>query len=63
MSSKQVKCAVCKQPIRTAFGSALNKIEPVTCRRCFGEQSYGGAKANTYSQVAAAQLVTGAISD
>ncbi len=62
MSKQTVKCSVCKQPMKTAFGSSLNQIGGVTCRRCFGEQSYGGNLKN-YSQVAAAQLVTNAVSD
>lgn len=62
MSQKTVKCSVCQQPMKTAFGSSLNKIGGVTCRRCFGEQSYGGNTGN-YAQVAATQLVTNAGSD
>jgi hypothetical protein len=42
---KPVKCSVCNRSIRTAFGSVLNKTQPVLCRRCFGEQSYGGSSA------------------
>ena len=53
---KSIACSVCKRPIRTAFGSALNKIRPVVCRNCFGEQSYGGSAASKYSPVPAAQM-------
>ena len=57
MADKQVKCSVCKQPMTTAFGSALNRIGPVTCRRCFGEQSYGGKNSGSHP-IPAGQLVS-----
>jgi len=41
---KQVKCSSCGQPIKTAFGTVGVSSAPLLCRRCFGEESYGGSE-------------------
>ena len=51
-TSQQVKCSICSRPIKTAFGSVLQKSVPLVCRHCFGEQSYGVKKSNVYTTVA-----------
>jgi len=59
IASKQVKCTICARPIKTAFGSVLQKSVPLVCRHCFGEQSYGAKKASNYSVVTPAEAVNG----
>lgn len=56
IASKQVKCTICARPIKTAFGSVLQKSVPLVCRHCFGEQSYGVRKSNVYSAVAPVEV-------
>jgi hypothetical protein len=38
--TKQIKCSVCGQTIRTFTGALAMRKAPVVCRRCFGHQTY-----------------------
>jgi ribosomal protein L37E len=38
--TKQIKCSVCGQTIRTMYGALAMRDVPVVCRRCFGHQTY-----------------------
>ena len=38
--TRQTKCAVCGQPIRTLVGAMTLRQAPVVCRKCFGQQTY-----------------------
>jgi len=49
-TSRQVKCSICGQPIKTMSGAIhLRHSAPVVCRRCFGEQTYAGTSHWTFS--------------
>jgi len=54
--SKKIKCSVCGQPIKTAFGSMLSTHASLVCRRCFGEQSYRGSSRTNYSAVSSGSV-------
>jgi hypothetical protein len=38
--TKQTKCSVCGQTIRTLAGALSMRQAPVVCRKCFGHQTY-----------------------
>lgn len=48
-NSKQVKCSVCGQPMKTATGAIQMKEAPMVCRRCFGEQTYSSSSHWTFN--------------
>jgi ribosome-binding protein aMBF1 (putative translation factor) len=38
--TKQLKCSICGQPIKTTMGAIAMRQAPLVCRRCFGTESY-----------------------
>jgi len=50
--NREAVCSVCREPIKTVQGAMRLSDAPLVCRRCFGEQSYGGASKWAFNPVA-----------